>query len=223
MRVTIAELLATAEPKEPKQLGGLIDRLELERRLHGARDTGRAIAAAALSSVRIRGIAFDSRNVRPGMLFVAVPGAHVDGHDFVAAAQAAGAAAAVVEQPVVDVEIPQLVVERSQTALASAACWWYGDPSRELDVIGITGTDGKTTTSFLAVAALEAAGVATGLVGTVDTKIGAARESNTEHATTPEAPLLQATLRAMVDAGNQAAVVETTSHGLALERVGGIA
>ena len=221
--MTIAELLATAEPKEPKQLGGLIDRLELERRLHGARDTGRAIAAAALSSVRIRGIAFDSRNVGPGMLFVAVPGAHVDGHDFVAAAQAAGAAAAIVEQPVVDVEIPQLVVERSQTALASAACWWYGDPSRELDVIGITGTDGKTTTSFLAVAALEAAGVATGLVGTVDTKIGAARESNTEHATTPEAPLLQATLRAMVDAGNQAAVVETTSHGLALERVGGIA
>ena len=223
MNPTISQLLAAAEPDEPKRLGGLIERLEHERRLRGARDTGRAIAAAALAGVPVRGVAFDSRRVRPGTLFVAVPGAHVDGHDFVAAAEAAGAAAAVVERPVEDVRIPQLVVERSQPALASAAGWWYADPSRELSVVGITGTDGKTTTSFLAVAALEAAGLSSGLIGTVDTKVGAVRESNTEHATTPEAPLLQASLRAMVDAGNVAAVVETTSHGLALERVGGIA
>jgi UDP-N-acetylmuramoyl-L-alanyl-D-glutamate--2,6-diaminopimelate ligase len=220
---TIAELLAAAEPDEPKRLGGLIERLEHERRLRGARDTGRAIAAAALAGVPVRGIAFDSRRVRSGTLFVAVPGAHVDGHDFVAAAEAAGAAAVVVERPVEDVRIPQLVVERSQPALASAAGWWYADPSRELSVVGITGTDGKTTTSFLAVAALEAAGLSSGLIGTVDTKVGDVRESNTEHATTPESPVLQVSLRAMVAAGNVAAVVETTSHGLALERVGGIA
>jgi UDP-N-acetylmuramoyl-L-alanyl-D-glutamate--2,6-diaminopimelate ligase len=220
---TIAELLAAAEPKEPKALGGLVERLDHERRLRGARDTGRAIAAAALSGVGVRGVAFDSRAVRPGMLFVAVPGLHVDGHDFVAVAEAAGAVAALVERAVPDVSMPQLVVERSQSVLASAAGWWFGDPSRELAVVGVTGTDGKTTTSFLAVAALEAAGVSSGLIGTVDTKIGEIRESNNEHATTPEAPVLQAALRAMVGAGNAAAVVETTSHGLALERVGGIA
>jgi UDP-N-acetylmuramoyl-L-alanyl-D-glutamate--2,6-diaminopimelate ligase len=90
-------------------------------------------------------------------------------------------------------------------------------------VIGITGTDGKTTTSFLAVAALEAVGMSSGLVGTVATRIGRTRESNAEHMTTPSAPLLQRALRAMVDAGNRAAVVETTSHGLAANRVTGIA
>ncbi len=223
MSPTIATLLAAAEPHQPKPLGALIERLEHERRLRGARDRGRAIGPAALSGLDVRGVAFDSRQVRPGNLFVAVPGAHVDGHDFVEAAAAAGASAVIVERPLAQATLPQIVVERSRPALASAAGWWYGDPSRELGVIGITGTDGKTTTSFLAVAALEAAGVSTGLVGTVDTKIGDVRESNAEHATTPEAPILQAALRAMVVAGNTAAVVESTSHGLALERVGGIA
>ncbi len=220
---TIADLIAATEPGDPRPLGGLIERLEAEGRLRGARDAGRAIGAAALGTVAVRGVVLDSRQVTAGSLFVAVPGEHVDGHDFVAAAEAGGAAAAIVERPVAGVALPQLVVDRSQHALASAAGWWYGDPSRELGVVGITGTDGKTTTSFLAVAALESAGVSSGLVGTVDTKVGDVRESNAEHATTPEAPALQAALRAMVAAGNSAAVVETTSHGLALERVGGIA
>jgi UDP-N-acetylmuramoyl-L-alanyl-D-glutamate--2,6-diaminopimelate ligase len=104
-----------------------------------------------------------------------------------------------------------------------AAGWWCGDPSRELGVVGITGTDGKTTTSFLAVAALEAAGHRTGLIGTVETKIGTARERHEAHVTTPGAPELQATLRAMVRAGDAAVVLETTSHALELERVAGIA
>jgi UDP-N-acetylmuramoyl-L-alanyl-D-glutamate--2,6-diaminopimelate ligase len=219
----IDRLLAAAEPADPKPLGGLVERLEAEGRLRGAREGGRAIGPAGVAGVEVRGVAHDSRAVRPGALFVAVPGAHVDGHDFVARAFDAGAAAALVERPVEGVAIPQIVVERTQPALATAAAWWYDDPSRELAVVGITGTDGKTTTSFLAVAALEAAGLRTGLMGTVDTKIGQARESNAEHATTPEAPRLQAALRAMVQAGDEAAVVETTSHGLALERVGGIA
>jgi UDP-N-acetylmuramoyl-L-alanyl-D-glutamate--2,6-diaminopimelate ligase len=220
---TIGEHLAAAEPGAPRPLSGLIERLATEGLLRGARESGRPIGPAALAETEVGGIAEDSRAVRPGTIFVAVSGAHVDGHDFVERAATGGAAVAIVERPLVDLRLPQLVVERSQAALASAAAWWFGDPSRELGVIGITGTDGKTTTSFLAVAAVEAAGLSSGLVGTVETKIGRTREANPEHTTTPGAPALQRALRAMVRAGNAAAVVETTSHGLAAERVRGIA
>jgi UDP-N-acetylmuramoyl-L-alanyl-D-glutamate--2,6-diaminopimelate ligase len=220
---TIADLLTAAEPGEPRQLGGLIDRLTTDRLLHGARDGGQAIGPAALAGVAVRGVTDDSRAVRPGSLFVAVPGLHVDGHAFVGAVGRAGAAAAIVERPLPDSTLPQLVVDRAATALADAATWWYGDPSRRLGVVGITGTDGKTTTSFLAAAALDAAGLSSGLIGTVATQIGRVREANAEHMTTPGAALLQRALRAMADAGNAVAVVETTSHGLAAERVRGIA
>jgi len=216
----LAELLAAAEPTASRRLGGLIERLEARGRL-------RAIHApesqGAVGSLPIHGIAFDSRRVREGSLFVAVPGEHVDGHDYVAAALALGAAAAIVERPISGVALPQIVVDRSRAALAVAAAWWYGDPSRELGIVGITGTDGKTTTSFLATAVLEFAGISTGLLTTAQIKVGDLRSANPEHVTTPEAPQLQRALRAMVDAGNRAAIVETTSHGLALERVGGIA
>lgn len=222
---TIAEALAASEPAEARPMDGLIERLGRlgEAGLRGARQDGRAIGAVALGGLAVRGIVADSRHVGPGDLFVAVPGDHVDGHDFVAAAAAAGAVAAIVARPLPEVGLAQLVVGRSTRALASAAAWWYGDPSHELAVVGITGTDGKTTTSFLAVAALEAAGVPTGLIGTIDTKVGAVREPNAEHVTTPGAPELQALLRAMVANGNEGAVVETTSHGLALERVAEVA
>ncbi len=219
----IAEQIAAAEPTGPAPLSGLIARLTAEHRLRGARRDGRPIGAAGLSDIDVTGVTFDSRAVRRGSLFVAIPGIHVDGHDFVAAAAAAGAAAAIVDQPVPDVALPQLVVSGSRGALASAAAWWYGDPSQDLGVVGITGTDGKTTTSFLAVAALEAAGVRTGMTGTAATRIGGVEEPNAAHATTPEAPQLQAALRAMVAAGDAAAVIETTSHGLALGRVEAIA
>jgi UDP-N-acetylmuramoyl-L-alanyl-D-glutamate--2,6-diaminopimelate ligase len=220
---TIADLLAAAEPTAPASLGTLIERLTREGRLRGARRDGRAIGAAGLADIVVRGATHDSRAVKPGSLFVAVPGLHVDGHDFVADAAARGAAAALVERPVPGVTLPQLVVEAAPAALATAAAWWYGDPSRDLAVIGVTGTDGKTTTCFLAVAALEAAGVRTGMTGTAATRIGGIQVANEAHATTPEAPALQAALRAMVVAGDQAAVIETTSHGLALGRVGSIA
>ena len=220
---TIAARLEAAEPRDPRTLGGLIERLTARGRLHGARDGGRAIGPAALAGVEVRGVTEDSRTVGPGALFVAVPGLHVDGHEFVGRAAGAGAAAAIVERPVPDVALPQLVVERSGAALAEAAAWWYGDPSHELGVVGITGTDGKTTTAFLAAGALEAAGLSSGLSGTVATQIGDRREANPEHTTTPGAPLLQRTLRAMVAGGNSVAVVETTSHGLAADRVLGIA
>ena len=119
--------------------------------------------------------------------------------------------------------LPQVVVTDQRPSLARAAAWWYGDPSHALGTIGVTGTDGKTTTSFLAVAALEAAGVSSGLIGTVETKVGAIRERHEAHVTTPGAPELQAALRAMALAGNAAAVLETTSHALELDRVLGIA
>jgi UDP-N-acetylmuramoyl-L-alanyl-D-glutamate--2,6-diaminopimelate ligase len=220
---TIEDLMAVVEPTAARPLLDLIDRLGGGGRLRGAREGGRAIGPAALGAIQIRGVTDDSRAVQPGMLFVAVPGLHVDGHDYVGLAADRGAAAAIVERPLPEVALPQLIVERASAALASAASWWYGDPSHELGVVGITGTDGKTTTSFLAIAALEAAGLSSGLVGTVVTKIGRTRESNPEHMTTPGAPFLQRALRAMVRAGNRAAVVETTSHGLAADRVTGIA
>jgi len=220
---TIAALVAAAEPREPRPLATLIERLAAEGLLTGAREGGRAIGPGGLGRVTVRGVAFDSRHVAPGTLFVAIAGARADGHDFVGRAEAGGAVAAIVERPVADARLPQLVVVRSRAALASAAAWWYGDPSRELGVVGITGTDGKTTTSFLAVGALEAAGLSAGLVGTIETKIGRVREAHAEHATTPEAPALQAVMRAMAGAGNAAAVLETTSHGLAQERVGAVA
>jgi len=222
-RPTIADLLAAAEPSGPRPLGELVERLAADGRLHGARDGGKAIGPAALGTIAVTGITDDSRSVTPGSLFVAIPGLHVDGHAFVGAAEAAGAAAAIVERPLPDSALPQLVVERAAAVLADGAAWWYGDPSLRLGVVGITGTDGKTTTSFLAAAALEAAGLSSGLIGTVATQIGRTREPNPEHTTTPGAPLLQRTLRAMASAGNVVAVVETTSHGLAADRVRAIA
>jgi UDP-N-acetylmuramoyl-L-alanyl-D-glutamate--2,6-diaminopimelate ligase len=215
---TIAELVASAEPREPRPLALLVARLDAAGLLRGV------VGDAEPGCVVGAGITEDSRDVRPGGLFAAVPGAHVDGHRFVAAAAAAGAIAAIVERPVhpAPAGLVQLVVDGSRAALAEAAAWWYGDPSRELAVVGITGTDGKTSTALLAAAALAAAAVPAGLVGTVATQVGGIREPNDEHATTPGAPWLQAILRAMVAAGDRAAVVETTSHGLAAERVRGI-
>ena len=206
-----------------RTLDGLLGRFAEEGRLRGTRLAGRPVAAADLAQVEITGVTHDSRQVRDGTLFVAIPGVHVDGHDFATAAIEAGAAALIVERPLAGIAAPQVVVDGARAALATAACWWFGDPSHELIVVGITGTDGKTTTSYLAVSALEAAGLRTGLIGTIATRIGGRTDDHAAHATTPEAPALQATLRAMADAGDRAAVVETTSHGLALDRVAGIA
>ncbi len=202
---------------------GSSTRLAAEGRLRGAVVDGRATDVGALAGIEVRGVTNDSRSITRGGLFVAVPGLHTDGHDHLDAAAARGAAAALVERPVEGSSLPQLVVARTQTALATAAAWWYGDPSHDLLTIGITGTDGKTTTSYLAVAALEAAGLRTGMLGTAGLRIGGVSEANPEHATTPDAPILQRALRAMALAGDVAAVVETTSHGLALERVGSVA
>ncbi len=219
----LADLLRAAEPSAAAPLGGLIERLTAGGALRGARRDGRAIGSTALANIAIRGVTADSRAVGAGSLFVAIAGQHADGHDFLAQAAGAGASAALVERPVAEVALPQLVVASTPVAVATAAAWWYGDPSRELGVIGITGTDGKTTTAFLAVAALQACGIPTGMISTAMTRIGGIDEANDAHATTPEAPALQVALRAMARAGDRAAVIETTSHGLALHRVDSIA
>jgi len=205
-----------------RPLGALVERLAAEGRLRGTRAGGRPVPTGDVASIAVTGVTHDSRAVRPGMLFVAVPGLRVDGHDYVPAAIEAGAAGVIVERPIPGVAAPQVVVVAARPALGSAAAWWFGDPSRELTVIGITGTDGKTTTAYLAVSALEAAGLRTGMIGTIATRIGGRTDDHAEHATTPEAPELQAALRAMVDAGDEMAVIETTSHALALDRVVGV-
>ena len=214
----LATLLSAAGPTGSRPLGDLVSRLRSGGHLLSAQPRLDELSGAAVT-----GIVYDSRQIRPGSVFVAVPGAHADGHAFVAAAADGDAIAAIVERPVSGTTIAQLVVRDTRLALAVAAAWWYGDPSHSLGIVGITGTDGKTTTSFLATAVLEAAGISTGLITTAGLKVGGARFANPEHVTTPQAPELEQLLAAMVVAGNSAAVVETTSHGLALGRVAAIA
>ena len=172
-----------------------------------------------LPAGEIRGLAYDSRQVEPGWLFFCVPGEHVDGHAFASAAVAGGAVAVVAERELPGLGVPQLIVGRVRDALADAADAWYGRPSERLHTIGITGTDGKTTTGFLVTEVLEAAGRRPGLVGTVEVRVGDRRLANASRATTPEALELQAFLAEMVAAGNETAVIEATSHGLAQSRV----
>ena len=153
---------------------------------------------------------------------MAVKGLRVDGHDFVGQAVERGAAAVAVEHPVGELPVPQLIVDRGAASLASAAAWWYGDPSRHLLTVGVTGTNGKTTTSFLAAAGLAGAGFATGLIGTIGIRVGGGFVRNEEPNTTPGALTLQRILREMVDAGETAVVLETSSHGLAADRVASV-
>jgi UDP-N-acetylmuramoyl-L-alanyl-D-glutamate--2,6-diaminopimelate ligase len=166
----------------------------------------------------VRLLAYDSRRVQPGTLFFAVPGVHVDGHDFVGDAIGAGAVGVVVERELTDLSVPQLVVDRSRRAMADAADAWFGRPSEQLTVIGVTGTDGKSTVTALAAEALWACRWHPGQIGTVSIGIFDELEPNFARSTTPEALELQELLARMVEAGNDSVVMEATSHGLALER-----
>jgi UDP-N-acetylmuramoyl-L-alanyl-D-glutamate--2,6-diaminopimelate ligase len=171
------------------------------------------------AGVEIKDLAYDNRLVQPGTLFFCVPGSTRDGHDFAADAIARGAVALIVERDL-PLDVPQIKVESVRAAMAPAAAAFYGDPTKTLQTVGITGTNGKTTTAFLVRALLEADGRQTGLLGTVKSIIG-----GTEHAvqrTTPEAIDLQRTFREMLDAGDQAAVMEVSSHALELRRADAI-
>ena len=169
------------------------------------------------------GLAYDSRAVTPGTLFFAVPGDHVDGHDFAPAAVEAGAIGLVVERELPGTSVPQLVVDRARRALADAADEWFGRPSERLKVIGVTGTDGKSTVTALTAEMLWGCRWHPGQIGTVYTGIFDELEPNLERTTTPEALELQELLARMVAAGNDSVVMEATSHGLALERTGTVA
>ncbi len=171
------------------------------------------------SAVEVADLAYDSRRVGPGALFFCVPGERSDGHEHAAQAIRAGAAALVVERPL-GLGVPEVVVRSARAAMGPVAARFYGDPARELRVLGVTGTNGKTTTAYLMRALLEASGVQCGLLGTVKSVIGG--EDRPVLRTTPEAVDLQADLRAMLDAGDEACAMEVSSHALALERVSAI-
>ncbi|HZT44732.1 MAG TPA: UDP-N-acetylmuramoyl-L-alanyl-D-glutamate--2,6-diaminopimelate ligase [Gaiellaceae bacterium] len=185
-------------------------------------DLERLIAAVAPAEVvghpatEIRELAYDTRAVGPGALFFCVPGMRADGHDFAAEAVAHGAAALVVERPL-DVPVPQLVVADARAAMAVAADEFFGRPTEELAVAGVTGTSGKTTSAFLLYAVLAAAGRRPGLLGTIETRVDGERRPATR--TTAEAIDLQRLFREMLDAGDRSCAMEATSHGSALRRL----
>lgn len=184
-------------------------------------DRGKLADWGGALDVPCQGVTHDSRSVKPGWVFVGIRGLKADGAAFAPHAIAAGAAAVVAETSTSTVSpVPWIVVKDARLTLAWLAAVFFQHPSRQMRVVGITGTNGKTTTSYLVSAILEAGGITTGLMGTVKYRIGdrdvaAAR-------TTPEAPELQGMMRQMVDAGCGACAMEVSSHAMALRRVDGI-
>jgi UDP-N-acetylmuramoyl-L-alanyl-D-glutamate--2,6-diaminopimelate ligase len=220
-------------------------------RLHNLLADLPVLAVDGPANAEISSLAYDSRAVRPGGLFVAINGFHIDGHAYIPQAIERGAAAIVYQDdlpasltatddqpptttgrladnkpPTSNSQLPTtdriwqasnvtwVRVSDSRIALAPLAAAFYGHPGREMRVVGITGTDGKTTTTFLTSAVLEAGSHATGLMGTVDFKVAGRQWANDTRQSTPEAPEVQALLREMVDAGCDYAVLEATSHAL---------
>jgi UDP-N-acetylmuramoyl-L-alanyl-D-glutamate--2,6-diaminopimelate ligase len=169
--------------------------------------------------VEIGDLAYDTGKVGPGALFFCVRGAHADGHSFASAAADRGAAALVVERPV-PVDLPQLVVTDVRAAMPPAAVLFFGDPSAELPVAAVTGTNGKTTTAFLLRSIFEADGRRTGLLTNIERRVGG--EPRPTGLNTPEAIDLQRLLREMLEGGDRAAVLEATSEAAAQGRLDGI-
>jgi len=195
-----------------------------DRKVHSFLELARAVPRAQArggEGLEIGGVAYDSRRVSPGDLFVAVRGFQSDGHLFAAEAVKAGAAAFALEREVegVPAEVPRLMVPSGREALALLADAFYGHPTGSLSLVGVTGTNGKTTTAFLIESVLRASGRRTGLLGTIHYRIG--DRVMEQPRTTPEAPDLQAFLSEVLEAGGTHAVMEVSSHGIALERVKG--
>ena len=196
----------TVRPRRLADLAALID-----ARLVGA-DT------------EVSGVTHASNEVHPGDLYAALPGAHRHGAEFVAGAAAAGAVAVLTDaaghDAAVAAGLPVLVVESPRAVLGTAASEIYGNPTDRLTVIGLTGTAGKTSTAYLVESGLQAAGLTTGLIGTVETRLGDLVVQSVR--TTPEATDLHAILAAAVERGVSAVVMEVSSHALAMGRVGGV-
>jgi UDP-N-acetylmuramoyl-L-alanyl-D-glutamate--2,6-diaminopimelate ligase len=186
-------------------------------------DLERVIAALAPRDVvgraplDVADLAYDTRAITPGALFFCVRGANVDGHELAAQAIEAGAAALIVERPVEAARVPQLVVADSRAAMAVAADVFFGHPTHELDVVGVTGTNGKTTTAHLVYSILAAAGRRPGLLGTIEARLAGERRPVVR--TTPEAIDLQRTFREMLDAGDRSCAMEASSHASELHRL----
>ncbi|MDL2234543.1 UDP-N-acetylmuramoyl-L-alanyl-D-glutamate--2,6-diaminopimelate ligase [Christensenellaceae bacterium OttesenSCG-928-L17] len=169
--------------------------------------------------VEIEKIEYDSRHVAPGSLFCCVVGTFSDGHEFAVEAVARGAVALVVEKKL-KIDVPQVVVKNTRIAMAEMAAAFYGHPERELTLVGITGTNGKTTTTYMVKAIADRAGYQTGLIGTIRNMVGE-KIIDTER-TTPESVDLFRLLRQMRDAGVDLAVMEVSSHSLDQHRVHGL-
>ena len=181
--------------------------------------TLRELMGAHAPEVEIRALAYSSDQVVPGALFFCVPGFRADGHDFAPEAVERGAAALVCQRPL-GLGVPEVVVDDVRAAMGPAAARFQGDPTAELQVVGITGTNGKTTTAFIVRHLLEAGGTHCGLLGTVKRVVGGVEEE--VERTTPEGIDLQATFRRMLDAGDRACAMEVSSHALELGRTAGI-
>src|SRR5262249_47799397 len=183
-----------------------------------AQDAPVSSSKTAAGEAPVTGVAYDSRRVQPGHVFVALKGQHADGTVFARQALERGAVAVVSQEPAPQqVQAPWTVVHDARRALAVLAAEFYGNPSARLQVVGITGTSGKTTTAYLVASIFEAAGIRCGLLGTVGYRIGPEMREATH--TTPEAPDVQALLREMVDRGCGACAMEVSSHALSLARV----
>jgi len=185
-------------------------------------DLERVIAALAPTDVvgrapaTIADLAYDARRAGPGALFFCVPGASADGHDFAADAVGRGATALVVERQL-DLPVPQLVVSDTRVAMAVAADVFFGEPTLELQVVGATGTNGKTTTTYLLHSILAAAGLRPGLLGTIEGRVGG--KVRPVERTTPEAIDLQRTFREMLASGDRSCALEASSHASELHRL----
>ena len=173
-----------------------------------------------IPNITITGVALDSRQVKPGNIFVALTGGQTDGHRFIPQAITNGAVAVMGEREGFTCEVPYLQVRGdARRAMAYLAAAWHDFPARKLTMIGVTGTDGKTTTTIMIHQMLLKAGIQAGMISTVSAVIGDESLDTGFHVTTPDAPEIQSYLARMVDAGLTHAVLETTSHGLVQGRV----
>ncbi len=199
----------------------------MTRRLSDLLPSLPAYELAGPADIPITGIAYDSRDVRPGFLFFALPGLHADGHDFIDKALDAGASGVVHSRKPGPPRpgVSYLRVPDSRFALSPVADAFYGHPSRNLGVVGVTGTEGKSTTVYLIWQLLNLSGARAGFFSTVMSDSGAGEVPNPEHQTTPEANAVHRMLASMRDAGYEYAVVESSSHGLSprTNRLGDVA